>query len=44
MALTIRVEDGIAKVVPWAIDYKRYNDPSRNKFFATQPEIEHKIG
>src|SRR5690349_3311036 len=44
MALTILVEDGVAKVTPWEIDYSRYNDPIRNKFYATKPEIEHKIG
>ncbi len=44
MAATIMVEDGVASVVPWPIDYKRFNDPTRNKFFATAPEIEHKIG
>jgi hypothetical protein len=44
MAATISVEDGVATVVPWAIDYKRFNDPARNKFFATEPEIEHKVG
>ncbi len=33
-----------ARVVPWVIDYKRWNDPARNKFFATAPEIEHKVG
>ena len=26
------------------IDYARFNDPKRNRFFATPPEIEHKIG
>jgi len=44
MACTIHVDEGIARVVPWAIDYKRYNDPRRNRFFASRPEIEHKIG
>jgi hypothetical protein len=44
MACTIAVEDGVAQVTPWAIDYARYNDPIRNKFYATKPEIEHKIG
>jgi len=44
MALTIRVEGEVARVCPWEIDYKRYNDPRRNRFFASQPEIEHKIG
>ncbi len=44
MALTIAVEAGTARVVPWEIDYKRFNDPRRNKFFATEPEIAHKQG
>jgi hypothetical protein len=44
MAATIHVEGGVARVVPWAIDYRRYNDPARNRFYAQQPEIEHKIG
>ncbi|MCA9678804.1 MAG: metallophosphoesterase [Myxococcales bacterium] len=44
MAMTINVEDGVASCTPWAIDYKPFNHPARNKFFATAPEIEHKIG
>jgi hypothetical protein len=45
MALTIKLErDGVSKVTPWAIDWKRYNDPTTNAFFASDPEIEHKIG
>jgi hypothetical protein len=44
MALTIHVEAGNARVEPWEIDYKRFNDPKFNKFFATPPEIEHKTG
>ncbi|HEV7558391.1 MAG TPA: metallophosphoesterase family protein, partial [Kofleriaceae bacterium] len=44
MAATIRLEDGTASVTPWLIDYKRFNDPRRNRFFLTPPEIEHKIG
>jgi calcineurin-like phosphoesterase family protein len=42
MALTLRVKDGTVKVTPWAIDYGKFNDPARNRFFATAPEIEHK--
>ena len=42
MAATIRLEGGTAQVTPWLIDYKRFNDPKRNRFFATPPEIEHK--
>jgi hypothetical protein len=44
MAATIRLENGTAQVTPWPIDYKRFNDPRRNRFFATPPEIAHKIG
>ncbi|HEY4059234.1 MAG TPA: metallophosphoesterase family protein [Kofleriaceae bacterium] len=44
MAMTIRLENGTAQVTPWAIDYQRFNDPKRNRFFATAPEIEHKVG
>jgi uncharacterized tellurite resistance protein B-like protein len=46
MATTIHVDGagGLSRVVPWEIDYKRYNDPKRNRFFASEPEIQHKIG
>jgi len=44
MAATVRLEGGTASVTPWLIDYKRFNDPKRNRFFATPPEIEHKVG
>jgi hypothetical protein len=44
MAATIKIADGTAQVTPWPIDYKRFNDPKRNRFFATPPEIEHKTG
>ena len=44
MAATIRIENGTAQVTPWLIDYERFNDPRRNRFFASPPEIEHKIG
>ena len=44
MAATIRLEGGTTQVTPWLIDYKRFNDPKRNRFFATPPEIEHKVG
>ena len=44
MALTIHVEKDNAKVIPWEIDYRRFNDPKRNRFFANPPEIEHKVG
>jgi uncharacterized tellurite resistance protein B-like protein len=44
MAATIRLENGTAQVTPWPIDYERFNHPVRNRFFASQPEIEHKVG
>lgn len=44
MAATIRLENGTAQVTPWPIDYQRFNDPKRNRFFASPPEIEHKVG
>jgi hypothetical protein len=43
MALTMTVQDDASKVVPWAIDYERYNQPELNAFFASPPEIEHKL-
>lgn len=46
MAVTLKLEPGpsghVATVTPWAIDYKRFNEPSRNRFFASEPEIAHK--
>lgn len=49
MACTIRLENGpkgatspVTQVTPWAIDYRRFNEPSRNRFFASEPEIAHK--
>lgn len=44
MAATVRLDGGTAQVTPWLIDYKRFNDPKRNRFFASPPEIEHKVG
>ncbi len=42
MALTLRIRGDTARATPWAIDYARYNDPGRNRFFASPPEIEHR--
>jgi hypothetical protein len=42
MALTMDIAGGATTVTPWVIDYARYNDPNRNRFFAAQPEIEHR--
>ncbi len=33
MAMTIKLEGGIAQVAPMAIDYQKFNDPSTNAFF-----------
>jgi hypothetical protein len=44
MAATIRIDGGTVQVTPWLIDYERFNDPRRNRFFASPPEIEHKAG
>ncbi len=43
MALTMRVKDGVNTVTPWAIDYEHFNSPDRNAFFASSPEIQHKL-
>jgi hypothetical protein len=42
MAMTVKHKDGKSEIIPWKIDYQRYNAPERNKFFQTEPEIEHK--
>ena len=40
-AKVVTIRNGVTKVTPWEIDYRRYNDPGRNAFFASPPEIEH---
>ncbi|MDC0716978.1 metallophosphoesterase family protein [Nannocystis bainbridge] len=40
MALTVTSKDGLVEAVPWAIDYDRYQDPQRNNFFSSAPEID----
>lgn len=40
MALTITSKDGLVEAAPWAIDYKRYQDPRLNNFFTSEPEID----
>jgi hypothetical protein len=40
MALTILKSKGEVTATPWQIDYRRYQDPDLNAFFARQPEIE----
>lgn len=44
MALTINHKDGQSEILPWRVDYERYNDPARNAFFKVAPEIEHLVG
>ncbi len=41
-ALTIRVDPSGIKLLPFAIDYRTFNDPSFNAFFARPMEIEHR--
>ncbi len=42
MALTVRHKDGQSEMIPWRVDYERYNDPQRNAFFKVAPEIQHR--
>jgi Calcineurin-like phosphoesterase len=44
MALTIKIDAAGTSITPWSPDYKMYNDPSRNAFFALPPEIKHQPG
>jgi hypothetical protein len=45
MALTIKIKAGQQAVAtPWAIDYAAYNQPQRNGFYRSQPEIEFRVG
>jgi hypothetical protein len=39
MALTIARKDGETTVTPWAIDYRSYQRPELNRFFATEPPL-----
>ena len=41
-ALIIRFKDGSSKITPLEIDYERYNDPGKNRFFQAPPEIAHR--
>jgi hypothetical protein len=43
MALTIKYKDGQSEILPWRVDYERYNDPEKNAFFKVAPEIEHRV-
>lgn len=42
MAMTVRLKDGESEIVPWKVDYERYNSPERNAFFKASPEIQHR--
>lgn len=42
MAMTVRISADETKVTPWLIDYQQFNDPKKNLFFASAPEIAHK--
>jgi hypothetical protein len=44
MAMTVHFKDGQSQIVPWAIDYARYNEPGHNRFYLTSAELEHKQG
>ena len=45
MALTIKItHDNVTSMTPWVIDYERYNTAETNAFFASPPEITHKVG
>ena len=44
MAMTVKYKDGKSQIIPWQIDYARYNSPDKNKFFESRPEIEHQPG
>lgn len=41
MAVTLRFKNGKGEVTPFVIDYESFNDPARNKFYQTAPEIAH---
>jgi uncharacterized tellurite resistance protein B-like protein len=40
MALSIKKTSGVVDIQPFAIDYRRYQDPSLNLFFASKPEVD----
>lgn len=42
MVLTIQWDNFDSTLTPWAPDYASYNDPGKNAFFRTAPEIEHR--
>src|SRR6478736_1435117 len=44
MAMTVIYKDHKSQIIPWAIDYRRYNSADNNRFFESRPEIEHLPG
>jgi len=42
MAMTMVISKDESTVTPWPIEYGKFNDPKRNLFFASAPEIQHK--
>jgi uncharacterized tellurite resistance protein B-like protein len=42
MALNLFQEDGKVELVPFRLDWARYNDPEHNAFFKTRMEIQHR--
>ncbi|MBK7397478.1 MAG: serine/threonine protein phosphatase [Myxococcales bacterium] len=42
MAMTLKFKDGESEIIPWKVDYERYNAPERNAFFKVSPEIQHR--
>ena len=44
MAMTVKYKAGESQIIPWQIDYARYNSADTNKFFESRPEIEHQPG
>jgi hypothetical protein len=44
MALTLRWRDGALTSTPWEIDWRTYQNPARNAFYRSPPEIEFRQG
>ena len=40
MAMTVKHKDGKSEIIPWTVDYERYNDPKVNAFFKYPAEID----
>jgi hypothetical protein len=43
MALSMTHQDGVTELVPFRLDWAKYNDPEHNGFFKTQMEIQHRV-